>query len=116
MSRGQTPIDIGKVIQSAAVFDFKKWAVSTPHNDSLPRSIARLFPSERNGYGRNQGHLGHLSGRDHLESGRPVAVQSHPCLPPTLLLFPLSLPTLLRYNIPNENDPITQSPLLEYLL
>lgn len=43
MSTTQTPVAIGKVIQNAVVFDFKNWAVSPPHSDSLPRSIARLF-------------------------------------------------------------------------
>ncbi|HNU04259.1 MAG TPA: hypothetical protein PKL67_08900 [Anaerolineae bacterium] len=43
MDTVQTPVDIGKVIQNAVVFDFKNWSVSPMNIDSLPQTINRLF-------------------------------------------------------------------------
>ena len=43
MSTVQTPVDIGKVIQNAVVFDFKNWSASPMNTDSLPQTIHDLF-------------------------------------------------------------------------
>jgi len=43
MSTTQLPIDIGKIIQHAVVFDFKNWSVSQMNTDSLPQSVNLLF-------------------------------------------------------------------------
>jgi hypothetical protein len=43
MNTVQAPVDIGKVIQNAVVFDFKNWSVSPMNIDSLPQTINRLF-------------------------------------------------------------------------
>jgi hypothetical protein len=43
MDTVQTPVDIGKVIQNAVIFDFKNWSVSPMNIDSLPQTINRLF-------------------------------------------------------------------------
>lgn len=43
MNTVQTPVDIGKVIQNAVVFDFKNWSASPMNIDSLPQTINRLF-------------------------------------------------------------------------
>ena len=43
MNTAQTPLDIGKVIQNAVVFDFKNLSVNSMDTDSLPQTVNRLF-------------------------------------------------------------------------
>lgn len=43
MNLSQPPVDIGKVIQNAVVFDFKDQSVNSMSVDSLPQTINRLF-------------------------------------------------------------------------
>lgn len=39
----RSPVHIGKVIQNAAMFDFKNWFASPMNIDSLPQTVHRLF-------------------------------------------------------------------------
>jgi hypothetical protein len=43
MNTVQAPLDIGKVIQNAVVFDFKNLSVSPMNIDSLPQTVNQLF-------------------------------------------------------------------------
>ena len=43
MNTVQTPLDIGKVIQNAVVFDFKNLSVNPMNIDSLPQTVNQLF-------------------------------------------------------------------------
>jgi hypothetical protein len=43
MNPVQAPVNIGKVIQNAVVFDFKNWSLSPMNSDSLPQTIDQLF-------------------------------------------------------------------------
>lgn len=43
MSTVQAPVDIGKVIQNAVIFDFKNWSGTPMNSDSLPQTIHHLF-------------------------------------------------------------------------
>lgn len=43
MNTTQAPLDIGKVIQNAVVFDFKNSSVNSMNIDSLPQTVNRLF-------------------------------------------------------------------------
>ncbi len=43
MKTAHSPIEIGKVIQNAVVFDFKNRSANPMNSDSLPQTILRLF-------------------------------------------------------------------------
>jgi hypothetical protein len=43
MSTTQSPVDIGKVIQNAVIFDFKNGSLSPMNTDALPQIIHHLF-------------------------------------------------------------------------
>jgi hypothetical protein len=43
MSAAPSPINIGKIIQNAIIFDFKNWSIDPMNTDSIPQTINLLF-------------------------------------------------------------------------